>query len=408
MPGAPAAAATIDSAYRFESAFLSLRSGETGQLSVFFDNTGSNAWVANTDTQINLAACLADQVTCNVASDKGGWNPGTWTSSVAYATHAKASVVPGDFTAFTYSVKVPASAATGSYRFNGDLVLAATGQRIHPEGYFQVVSVSAPPPGAAAPDNLQTAVGNFNGGSNGALDDVRLTFTPPATNTITSYQLQRAPSSCPVVAASSGFVNVSVITAAPGVISETRDLDRPNGTWCYQVRTTEPTTGAFAYSNQAEATINVAADLARPVSTSAVLVTNGGNSGALDVPDSFTITFNKAMQLSATVSTTIRVTDADCGAPGGQGGPPAQCPVSTSQTVADIVCGANATCFLSFDRKTLNVNMTAAPRIVFEGTTNGVQYPVVFTDYTGISDLNGNTWDLTLSNDRSIGPAVGQ
>src|SRR6266545_4040440 len=45
--GRPVAAATaFDSAYQFESAFLILKPGDTGTLSVFFSNTGTSAWVA--------------------------------------------------------------------------------------------------------------------------------------------------------------------------------------------------------------------------------------------------------------------------------------------------------------------------------------------------------------------------
>src|SRR5689334_15915733 len=79
LGAAPAgAAAGFDSSYRFESAFLSgLQPGQTGQLSVFFDNTGTSAWVTGTPTQVNLIACRADKSTCG-ASDKASWNPGGW------------------------------------------------------------------------------------------------------------------------------------------------------------------------------------------------------------------------------------------------------------------------------------------------------------------------------------------
>src|SRR3989441_10002119 len=136
-PAAPAAAvAGYDSLYQFESAFLTMNPGDTNTFSVFFANTGTTVWAAGTATQVNLAICAADKVTCNVAGPNAGWNPGTWLSSTAYTTHAKPAVAPGDFSAFSYSVRAPAGAAGGTYRFNGDLVLAATGARIHPEGYY--------------------------------------------------------------------------------------------------------------------------------------------------------------------------------------------------------------------------------------------------------------------------------
>src|SRR2546425_11364198 len=130
------AALPYDSLYQFESAFLTVKPGDTNTFSVFFANTGTTVWAAGAATQVNLAVCAADKVTCNIASPNGSWNPGTWLSSTAYTTHAKPAVAPGDFSAFSYSVRAPAGAAGGTYRFNGDLVLAATGARIHPEGYY--------------------------------------------------------------------------------------------------------------------------------------------------------------------------------------------------------------------------------------------------------------------------------
>ena len=62
------AAAGYDSLYQFESAFLLLKPGDTGTFSVFFANTGATVWAAGTATQVNLAVCAPDKVTCNVAS----------------------------------------------------------------------------------------------------------------------------------------------------------------------------------------------------------------------------------------------------------------------------------------------------------------------------------------------------
>src|SRR5438094_3155514 len=137
---AQAVTAGYDSAYQFESAFLTLKTGDSGTFSVFFANTGTTSWVAGTGTQVNLGICAADKVTCNVTSAQAAWASG-WLSSTAYATATKSAVAPGDFSAFTYNVKVPAGTAGGTYRFNGDLVVGATGDRIHPEGYYQDASI---------------------------------------------------------------------------------------------------------------------------------------------------------------------------------------------------------------------------------------------------------------------------
>src|SRR3989442_7619066 len=145
---AQALTAGYDSAYQFESAFLSLKASDSGTFSVFFANTGSTSWVAGSGSQVNLGICAADKVTCNVTSAQASWAQ-NWLSSTAYATHTKSVVAPGDFSAFTYNVKVPAGTAAGTFRFNGDLVRSSTGDRIHPEGYYQdsTVSGGAPPPG---------------------------------------------------------------------------------------------------------------------------------------------------------------------------------------------------------------------------------------------------------------------
>src|SRR2546425_6012905 len=148
---AQALTAGYDSAYQFESAFLSLKASDSGTFSMFFAKTGTTSWVAGSSSQVNLGICAADKVTCNVTSAQASWAQ-NWLSSTAYATHTKSVVAPGDFSAFTYQVKVPAGTAAGTYRFNGDLVRSATGDRIHPEGYYQdsTVSGGAPPPGGGA------------------------------------------------------------------------------------------------------------------------------------------------------------------------------------------------------------------------------------------------------------------
>src|SRR5205823_1912790 len=59
-----------------------------------------------------------------------------------YATATQASVAPGSLATFAYNIKAP-SDATGTHRFNGDLVVASSGARIHPEGYYQDATVNA-------------------------------------------------------------------------------------------------------------------------------------------------------------------------------------------------------------------------------------------------------------------------
>jgi hypothetical protein len=393
--------AGFDSAYQFESAFLgNLKPGDAGTFTVFFANTGSTTWAAGTATQVNLAACLDDKVTCNVAPEESAWNPGTWLSSTAYATHAKTPVVPGDFSAFTYSVKVPAAATVGSYRFNGDLVLTSTGAKIHAEGYFQDATVASVTTGTLAPSDVQVFTGNYDGGATN--NDVRVMFTAPSTNIAQDYEIQRSPSQCPIASTSSAFVTAATVTVPPGVTGSYNDLNRTSGFWCYQVRIKDPTSLLYSYSNQQTATVFGPADTTRPQSLSAVLSSSAGFLGSLDANDIFAIAFTERMTVGT--NATIRLTDGDCGPPVSQSSGPPACSGTSQQTVADVVCGSNANCALSLDGTTLTVTMTGNPIDQTAGSAPGVQFPAVVTDSLGITDAAGNGWDLTTSSDRAIGP----
>lgn len=139
-----AAVAEYDSAYAGESAFYTTGPGATGQFQVFFANNGSATWRKGTASQVNLAVCLADKISCGVDSPNGTWNDGSWLSSRAYSTHIQAEVAPGQLGTFVYSFKTPMTVTSGVYRFNGDLALAATGQQIHPEGYYHEAVCACP------------------------------------------------------------------------------------------------------------------------------------------------------------------------------------------------------------------------------------------------------------------------
>jgi hypothetical protein len=140
----PALAVTgYDSAYSGESAFVTISPGQTQSFQVFFSNTGTLTWTKGGSTQVDLAACLADKVTCPAQDPADStWNSG-WISSTRYATTTQATVAPGEMATFTYNIKAPADATAGVHRFNGDLVVASSGARIHPEGYYQDAEVQA-------------------------------------------------------------------------------------------------------------------------------------------------------------------------------------------------------------------------------------------------------------------------
>lgn len=136
------AVAGYDSRYFGESAFLSLSPGQSGQFAAGFDNTGGIGWQTGTSSQVNLAVCLADKITCNVTSPNAAWAQ-TWFSTTAYATQSTSFVGPGQTGWFVYSVRAPSNAVVGSsVRFNGELVLAVTSEKLHPEGYYQDASVA--------------------------------------------------------------------------------------------------------------------------------------------------------------------------------------------------------------------------------------------------------------------------
>jgi len=138
----------------------------------------------------------------------------------------------------------------------------------------------------------------------------------------------------------------------------------------------------------------LASDTVRPLSQDIRFTTNADfdlNSG-----DVFTVAFNEVM-LAPTTGATIRLTDAD----------------ATTPTVADVVCGTNATCALSTSAITINsvsypagqvitVTMTAGPTIVTPGTTTGLQIPATVTGSLLITDTAGNTWDIAASPDKIL------
>jgi hypothetical protein len=156
----PAGAADLDSAFAGESAFLTLTPGQSGTFTVFFQNTGTLSWMRGTATQVDLAACRSDQTTCDSREPRvAALDPGTWLSATRYATHSQATVAPGAIGTFTYGVRVPASQTAGTYRFHGDLVASTTGRLIHPEGYYQDVTV----PAAACVPGIVTATPTFSG-----------------------------------------------------------------------------------------------------------------------------------------------------------------------------------------------------------------------------------------------------
>jgi hypothetical protein len=174
----PAAAVTgYDSAYAGESAFVNITPGQTQNFQVFFANTGTTSWTKGSATQVDLAACLEDKVTCNqLEASKAGWNSG-WLSTTRYASTTQTVTPPGSLGTFSYNIMAPVGTAAGIYRFNGDLVLSSTGEKIHPEGYYQEANTGAPS-GAATLTSLAPQSGSTNGGTTVTINGSGIVCTP--------------------------------------------------------------------------------------------------------------------------------------------------------------------------------------------------------------------------------------
>jgi len=177
----PAAAVTgYDSAYAGESAFVNITGGQTQNFQVFFANVGTTSWTKGSATQVDLAACLEDKVTCNAQdASEAPWNPSTggWLSAVRYATTTQSVTPPGSLGTFSYNIQAPVGVAAGIFHFNGDLVLASTGERIHPEGYFQDANTGAAA-GAATLTSLSPQSGSTNGGTTVTINGTGIVCTP--------------------------------------------------------------------------------------------------------------------------------------------------------------------------------------------------------------------------------------
>lgn len=216
----PASAATgYDSAYAGESAFLELAPGASGTFTVFFANTGSAVWALGTSSQVDLAACLEDKVTCDAQDPQDAAFNGGWRGPTRYTTHTQATVAPGQIGTFTYPVKVPTDATVGVHRFNGALVVSATGQDVRNQGYFHEVAVTeiAPVP-AAVLTSINPSSGTIGGGTVVTIAGSGIVCSPApsvlfgtAAGTVTACGASSVQASTPAHAA--GDVSVTVTNA---------------------------------------------------------------------------------------------------------------------------------------------------------------------------------------------------
>lgn len=175
-----------DSAFLFESDWLIVKPGDTGQAAVTFLNVGSVSWQKGGASQVNLATCCP----LNAPPTHAAW-ASSWLSSTAYATHREDLVAPGGRGTYIWNFKVPADAAPGIYDFPGDLVLAATGEGIHREGYFHRNDLRAAAP-TLEPTALDLAP-EFQSGQIGTNVTLTATVTAdPETGTTTRRAVANA------------------------------------------------------------------------------------------------------------------------------------------------------------------------------------------------------------------------
>jgi hypothetical protein len=241
----PAAAVTgYDSAYAGESAFVNITPGQTQNFQVFFANTGTTSWTKGGATQVDLAACLEDKVTCNtLETSKQAWNSG-WLSTTRYATTTQTVTPPGSLGTFSYNIMAPTTAAAGIYRFNGDLVLSSSGEKIHPEGYYQEANTGAAA-GAATITSLTPTQGSSTGGTTVTITGTGIICNP--TFPTTSFGGTNA------VVTSCGSTTLTATTPAHAPGSVTVTVTNPGGgasnglTFVYQ-DTTTPKFNSFTVS----------------------------------------------------------------------------------------------------------------------------------------------------------------
>jgi hypothetical protein len=239
----PALAVTgYDSAYAGESAFVNISPGQTLNFQVFFANTGTTTWSRGTGTQVDLAACLEDKTTCNAQdATEASWNTG-WLSTTRYASTVQTTTAPGALGTFSYNIAAPATVTAGTYRFNGDLVLSSTGEKIHPEGYYQDATVGGGGTGATI-TSLTPNTGTNAGGTSVVIAGSGFVCTP-AFPSVSFGGTNAAVSSCGSTSATA--VSPAHATGAVTVTLTNSGGTASNGLTYTYVDTTKPVFSAAA------------------------------------------------------------------------------------------------------------------------------------------------------------------
>ena len=119
-----------------DSTGVQLRRGQTMSLTVSCSNDGSVTWTRGTGTEVELGQCCP----LGGPSPLSEWGVG-WSSDRVYADIAQTSVGPGSVASASFTIRAPANAAFGDYRFDGFLVQARTGAPVARGAFSIVVTV---------------------------------------------------------------------------------------------------------------------------------------------------------------------------------------------------------------------------------------------------------------------------
>ncbi|MDQ2912817.1 MAG: Ig-like domain-containing protein, partial [Chloroflexota bacterium] len=248
--------------------------------------TGTTTWSRGTGTQVDLAACLDDKTTCNAQdAAEASWNSG-WLSSNRYASTVQTTTAPGALGTFSYNITAPANVTAGTYRFNGDLVLSSTGEKIHPEGYFQDATVGGGGTGATI-TSLTLNNGSTSGGNNVVIAGTGFVCTP-AFPSVSFGGTNAAVSSC----GNTSVTAVAPAHAAGAVIATLTNSGAAasNGLTYTYADTTAPTFTGISVAGSF-ITVTFSEPVCRAIGPTGVWAAgdwtiNNISSGLTDIPDS--------------------------------------------------------------------------------------------------------------------------
>jgi hypothetical protein len=349
--GQAAAVSGYDSAYFGESAFLTLGPGQSGQFAVGFNNTGSTGWLTGSASQTDLAICLPDKVTCNTTSPNAAF-ASSWLSSTAYATTSTTFVGPGQTGFFVYNVTVPAAAAPGVYRFNGDLALHGTASMIHPQGYYQDVAV----PAVGAPAKLACTA---------------------------------TPTSIPAGANAAGTFTSSAITVTvQDALGNTVTTNTGDSIQFSQAGSTATSTGSFTGGTPSGTNGNTVTASTSGGTASATLTPTASSTSGTDQISAVDLTFPTLTGCQVTVTLTAAGAPAGIVATVSPSGQPSG--ATTTSTVTATLVDANGVATTTSTSKTLTftVNDTTICWVTSTGTASGTSTVSAGAGSTTISITN--------------------